>query len=204
VRETAEILGMRPPKLLSRPNLATPLAVAPMLEPTLYVSLPAVEAHAPDLLPVLIARRLAELRPELVAHALFRSQSELRTLLKGALHVAVATQGAPPQDPEEATIAAAMEPTEAAALRIAVEAVVGTRTRADVGHWHLMVDLSTARVAFLLAGDLDVAWRAVQAEPQSPAGLTPAEWRAEMLRFAVSDEMYDLRAAIGVSVESRM
>jgi hypothetical protein len=48
-----------------------------------------------------------------------------------------------------------------------------------------------------------VAWRAVQCEPRSAADLTVTEWRSQMLRFLVSDEHADLRAAIGVNVEAR-
>lgn len=203
VRDTAEILGVPSPRLLSRPSLTAALSVAPMPEPTLWVSLPALEAVAPDLLPFIVARRLAEQRPELLAHALFPSLSELRGLLKGALCVAVATPKAPPREPHAAAIAATLQPRELEQLRDAVSAIVGTQTRTDLRAWHQQVDLSTARVALLIAGDVDLGWRAMQCEPQSPNGVTPAEGRADMLRFGVSDELYDLRAAIGVSVEAR-
>jgi tetratricopeptide (TPR) repeat protein len=203
VQDAAEVLGVDVPVLYSKPKLTLPLSVAPTPEAALFVSLPAVEALAPDLLPFLVARRLAELRPDLVAHALFPTRSELRALLKGALRVAISTRAAPPKHPDEAAIAAALEPTEADALREAVSLVVGTQTRADVRTWHQQVDLSTSRAALLLTGDLDVAFRAAQCEPRSPTDLTVTEWRAEMLRFLVSDEHADLRAAIGTSVDAR-
>ncbi len=203
VGHAAEVLGVSAPRLLSKPKLPVPLSVAPTPEAALFVSLPALESIAPDLLPFLVARRLSELRPELVAHALFPTMSELRSLLKGAVRVAVATRAAPPKHPDEIAIAAALGPAETDALREAVSAVVGAQTRADIRAWHQQVDLSTSRPAVLLTGDLDVAWRAMQCEPRSPADLTATEWRAEMLRFFVSDEHAELRAAIGVSVESR-
>lgn len=203
VANAAEVLGVSVPRLLSKPKLPVPLRVAPTPEPALFVSLTALEAIAPDLLPFLVARRLAELRPELVAHALFPTLSELRSLLKGALRVAIATHAAPPKHPDEVAIAAALGPVETEALREAVSSIVGTQTRADIRAWHQQVDLSTSRAALLLTGDLDVAWRAMQCDPRSPADLTATEWRAEMLRFLVSDEHADLRAAIGVGVESR-
>ena len=40
-------------------------------------------------------------------------------------------------------------------------------------------------------------------EARSPSDLTAADWRGEMLQFAVSDEYADLRDAIGVGVEDR-
>ncbi len=203
VQDAAEILGVAMPILYGKPSLTVPLSVAPTPEPALFVSLPAVEALAPDLLPFLVARRLAELRPELVAHALFPTRSELRALLKGALRVAVSTRASPPKHPDEVEIAAALTPDETEALREAVSSIVGTQSRADIRTWHQQVDLSTSRAALLLTGDLDVAWRAVQQEPRSAADLTTTEWRAAMLRFFVSDEHGDLRSAIGTSVEAR-
>jgi tetratricopeptide (TPR) repeat protein len=203
VRDGAEILGVPPPLLLARPALAVPFAVAPTPTPALFVSLPAAGAVSQELLVFLLGRRLAELRPELVAHALFPTLAELKALLKAALRVAVATRRAPPDNPDEAAIASALEPHEVEGLREAVSAIVGTESRADIRRWHQQADLSIARAGLLLAGDLDVAWRGIQCEPRSPSDLAPGEWRAEMLRFAVSDEYAELREAIGVNVEDR-
>lgn len=203
VRNVSEILGMQPPRLLSRPKLGVPMVVAPTAQPTLFVSVPALEGIAPDLLPFLVARRVAELRPELVAHALFPTLSELKALLRGALRVAVATHARPPRGAEEAAVAAAVLPAEMEELRTAVSAIVGTQKRADVRRWHQQVALATSRAGLLVTGDLDLACRAVQCEGRTAADLTPAEWRSEMLRFLVSDEHADLRAAIGVNVEVR-
>jgi tetratricopeptide (TPR) repeat protein len=204
VHDVAEVLGVGMPRLHARPKLTAPLSVAPTAEPALFVSLPALESVAPDLHPFLVARRLAELRPELVAHALFPTLSELRSVLKGALRVAVATRVSPPKHPDEAAVAAALGPAAHDALREVVSAVVGAGTRADIRAWHQQVDLSASRAALLVCGDIDVAWRAIQRDPRSPADLTATEWRAEMLRFLVSDEHYDLRCAIGANVEARI
>ena len=203
VRDTAEVLGLVRPLLLARPKLSTALCVAPTPMPALFVSLPAAEAVPPDLLPFLVARRLGELRPELVAHALFPTLSELKGMLRTAVRVAVATRDAPPKNEDEALIAKALEPAEMEELREAVSRAVGAQERPDVRRWHQQADLSVSRAALLVAGDLEIAWRAIQWEARSPADLTPNYWRAEMLRFLVSDEHTDLRDAIGVSVEAR-
>ncbi len=203
VQDAAEIFGMDVPMLYSKPKLTVPLSVAPTPQAALFVSLPAVEALAPDLLPFLVARRLAELRPSSWPTLCSRRAASFRALLKGALRVAISTRAAPPKHPDEAAIAAALEPGEAEALREAVSAVVGTQARADVRTWHQQVDLSTSRAALLLTGDLEVAFRAAQCEPRSATDLTITEWRAEMLRFLVSDEHADLRAAIGTNVDAR-
>ncbi|MGH7296353.1 MAG: hypothetical protein ACRELB_15545 [Polyangiaceae bacterium] len=203
VRDGAEILGVPPPLLLARPRLAVPFVVAATPTPALFVSLPAAEAVPRELLVFLVARRLAELRPELVAHALFPTLGELKTLLKTALRVAVTTHRTPAQGADDAAIAQALAPHEMEALREAVSAIVGTESRADIRRWHQQADLTIARAALLLTGDFELAWRGMQCDTRSPSDLTPGEWRAEMLRFAVGDEHADLREAIGVCVEAR-
>jgi hypothetical protein len=165
--------------------------------------MPAVEALPPELLVFLVGRRLAELRPELIARALFPTSTELRTLLKTAVRVAVATPSAPPPNREEAAIASALEAHEAEGLRAAVSTIVGAQSQADVGAWLQFADLSASRAGLLLAGDFDVAWRGMQREPRSPSALAPIDWRREMAAFAISEEYADLRDAIGVNVEGR-
>lgn len=203
VRDGAEVLGIAPPLLLSRPKLSVPFAVAPTTTPALFVSLPSAAGVPQDLLPYLLGRRLAQLRPELMAHALFPTLAELKAVLETALRVAIATRGAPPKASDEAAIARALAPHELEALREGVSTIVGTEARADIRRWYEQADLSLSRAGLLLVGDFERAWRAMQSEPRSPTEPTPAEWRAEMLQFLVSHAHADLREAIGVSVEDR-
>jgi tetratricopeptide (TPR) repeat protein len=204
VRNGAEVLGVPAPLLLSRPKLTTPFAVAPTPAPALFVSLPAAEAVPPELLVFLVGRRLAELRPELVAHALFPTLTELRSLLMTALRVAVTTPSAPSQNPDEIAIARALEPFEMEGLREAVSAIVGTEAQADLRRWLQFADLSISRAALVLTGDFDTAWQAMQREARSPGDLPRDEWRKHMLAFSVSEKYGELRSAIGVSVDARV
>jgi hypothetical protein len=203
VRAAAEVLGVPRPMLLARPRMTHPLAVAPIPTPALYVSMPAVEALPAELLVFLVGRRLAELRPDLVAHALFPTATELRTLLKTALRVAVATRSTPPQIRDEAAVAAALEAHEVEGLRAAVSTILGTHAQADVAAWLRWADLSASRASLLVGGDFDLACHARTLEPRSPSDLAPSEWRKEMTAFAISDAYAELRDAIGVNVEAR-
>jgi len=203
VRAAAEVLGVARPLLLARPRLASPFAVAPTPTPALFVSMPAVESIPPELLVFLVGRRLAELRPELMAHALFPTATELKSLLKTALRVAVATPAAPPGNRDEAAIAGALEAHEVEGLRAAVSAIVGTYAHTDVAAWLRAADVSASRAGLLLGGDFELAWRAMQLEARCPSDLAPSDWRSEMAAFAVSDGYAELRDAIGVNVEAR-
>jgi tetratricopeptide (TPR) repeat protein len=202
VQNAAEILGVETPAIYSRPAMPMPFAVAPAPEPAIFVSFQAFESTPSDLLPALVGRRIAELRPELLAHALFPTVTELKGLLKVAVRVAVSLGGASGSlKPEELALARALDPRELEALRSAVSQVLGGAERVEIRRWLELADASISRAGLLLAGDIDLAWRAMQREARAPGDLSATEWRREMLAFLVSDEHAELRGAIGVSLD---
>jgi tetratricopeptide (TPR) repeat protein len=202
VHNAAEILGIPTPELFDRPTMPVPLAVAPSPSPALFVSLEAAEAIPQDLLPFLVARRVAELRPELAAHALFPTVGELKSLLKGAVRAALSGPRGDGAKPHERALAQALEPKELEALRNAVSTVIGNAAKVDMRRWVQLADVTLSRVGLLLVGDVDVAWRALAREARSPGDLSANEAREELVAFAVSEEHADLRVAIGVSLET--
>ena len=65
-----------------------------------------------------------------------------------------------------------------------------------------MVELTACRTGFLLANDLGIAARMIQAEPaMGTLDLTPKEKIEEILRFGVSDEYFRLREALGIQIQ---
>jgi hypothetical protein len=204
VENAAEILGIAPPEVYERPMMPAAFSVAPAPAPALFVSLAAFESTPADLLPFLVARRVGELRPDFIAHALFPTAGELKSLLKASVRIALATgtNGVSSLKPDEQRLARVMTTKELNDLRAATSTVVGGAERVDIKRWLELADASLSRVGLLLAGDFDTAWRSMQREARAPGDLAPAEWRKEMLAFAVSDEHADLRGAIGVGVSS--
>jgi tetratricopeptide (TPR) repeat protein len=68
----------------------------------------------------------------------------------------------------------------------------------DLPRWAAACELSAARAALVLAGDLRAARRVIDAEPPS-AGVLPAGERIkDLLAFAVSEDHFALRAALGL------
>lgn len=202
VDNVAEVLGLPSPVLYERPTMPMPLAIAPAPTAALFVSLDAAGALPHELLTYIVARRLAELRPELCAHALFPTVTELKSLLKASMRAAIAGPDGPGAKPAERLLAKALDPKELEALRAAVSSVIGAGDRGDIRRWVQLADVSLARAGLLVVGDVDVAWRASQREARSPGDISSADWRKEMLSFAVSDEYAELRGAIGVSLDA--
>ena len=204
VSATSEILGVPLPELFDRPSSPVPLAVAPTPTPALFVSLGGVESLPDNLLPYLVARRMGELRPELAAHALFPTVSELRSLIKAATRVATlagSKSAASLMKSDEQKLALSMSPRELDALREAVSLIVGGAPRVEVKRWLELCDASLSRAALLVSPSFDAAFRAMQRDSRAPCDLSAGDWRKEMLAFSVSDAHAELRAAVGVSLE---
>ena len=68
----------------------------------------------------------------------------------------------------------------------------------DLGRWLAAIELSAARAALALTGDLEAAVRRVRAEPPRPGGLAPGERFKDLLAFAVSDDHFAARAALAL------
>jgi tetratricopeptide (TPR) repeat protein len=202
VDNVAEVLGLPSPALYERPTMPLPLAVAPAPTPALFVSIDAAAALPTELLTYIVARRLAELRPELAAHALFPTVTELKSLLRVAMRAAVAGVDGEGGKPAERALARALDPKDLEALRDAVSSIIDAGDRVDIKRWVQLADVTLARAGLLVVGDVDIAWRASQREARSPGDITSEDWQKELFAFAVSDEYADLRGAIGVSLDA--
>ncbi len=199
----AEILHMTPPELLLG-DPSAPVPFAPAFAPfgAVHVGVPAVEARA-DALVYVIGKRLAEQRPELIARAFFPAVSDLTSLLAAAVRVS-RQEGAKDAAGAalDASLNAVLMPQEREGIRAVVMQAQLVGGLVDVKRWSQAADLSSMRAGLLLCGDVGPARRAILAEPQSPADLTPREKIGELYKFATSDLYSDLRGAIGTAVQA--
>jgi tetratricopeptide (TPR) repeat protein len=203
VRNASEILGVAPPALYIG-NVPNGLPFAPALapHPALYVSLSAIDARPPESLCFVIGKRLAELRPELLARSFFPTVAELGGVLATAVRL---TKGERAPDPATAQIEAGLGqvimPQDFEQLRQIIFRATHEGAKFDVKLWSRLADVTSSRAGLLLAGHADIARREMLREPQSPTDLSPKEKTEALFRFAVSDEYADLRGAIGVAVQ---
>ena len=202
VKNGAEVLALSPPALYVRRGSDVPAALAPVLAPGggLYIDPEAVEEVSLGELPFVTGRRLAELRPELVARAVFSGVPELKMAL--GLGIAI-SRGAPfpvhGAKPQLGNVAANLSREEHDRLRAAI-ADTTQAARLDVTLWSQLVDESLSRAGLLLAGRVGLARRGLQREP-ALAGDPSAETRTKGLyAFAIGDTYGELRAALGIGV----
>jgi tetratricopeptide (TPR) repeat protein len=203
VGDACEILNCPTPSLHARKEQSVPLALAPAKN-ALFVSLAACEALPSDSLAFVVGKRLAETRAELTARAACPSVTELRGLLRIAMQLAEATTATPTTgDPTfDRALAQAITREERSNLRAAVAAAKAQGTDFDIIRWSSLADASAARVGLLLSGRINAAKHGMTVEPQMPGDLSAREKLSQLLVFAMSDEYFDLRQAIGMGVDA--
>jgi tetratricopeptide (TPR) repeat protein len=203
VADACEILGFAPPSLHGKKGQTVPLALAPSKN-AMYVSIEACEALSTEALSFVIGKRLAEMRPELVARAACPSLSELRGMLQVAQQLAEPDVSAPTTGNAafDKAFAQSITRDELTALRNAMASAKAQGSDLDVLRWSNLADVSASRVGLLLAGRVDAAKRGIASDPQMAGDMTPRDKLSELLPFSVSDEYAELRHAIGMAVDS--
>jgi lipopolysaccharide biosynthesis regulator YciM len=171
-------------------------------------------AHTPALVvggavPKMEAREL-EFRAARAA-AMMRPAALLRGLgtpsfLAGALETLLALGGAlpVPMDPLSEEVAALLPPERGEPLGEAARRLVAERgPRPDVTAWIAGVDLTAARLAFALTGDLAAAAQVIAADPADSSPLPAKRRLKDLVGFSVSEGYFAVRRALGVVVEPR-
>ncbi|MCL2324932.1 MAG: hypothetical protein FWC40_00290 [Proteobacteria bacterium] len=82
----------------------------------------------------------------------------------------------------------------------ALQSLVRGETEANVSAWLKGVDLTCNRVGLLLCGDLATAIRCIKMDPRPISKLTNAEREADLLKFCMSEEYFELRARLDMTV----
>jgi tetratricopeptide (TPR) repeat protein len=162
---------------------------------------PDVLSGIEGILPYLVGKRLAELRPELAARGFFPAVAELTSMLATAVRVGLGERGADASAQKlDRALVQVMTEEERAAVSQAVRVAQAEGGKLDVRRWSQAADISSMRVGLLLAQDVRMAKKAVTAEPQAPSDLTPREKLGELYLFATSELYADLRQAVGVNL----
>lgn len=202
-RDAAEIFGSPVPALYVKNGMSLPFVPAVAPGPAFFVALDQVEALPRAVIPFLVGKRIAEMRPELAAKAFFPSKEELTTLLATAVRIHASMAARASLKPTQSALLLAMSPEERVELTASLEKAQREGATLDLKKWLAYADVSSSRAGLLLAGDVDAAWRGLLRDGKTASDLPALERRAELLRFAVSEEHGELREAIGVSLGHR-
>jgi tetratricopeptide (TPR) repeat protein len=152
----------------------------------------------------LLGRTLALARPELALGQRL-APDRLEALLQAALALVVG-QIRPTVDPRlfeetrrllEKNLS---EPARAALAKVA-RAYLPTATPTDVRAWLEGVELTAARAGLFVAGEMEPVKRMVTGETGSTFRVPPRTKLRDLLVFATSEELHEVRVAVGTHVE---
>lgn len=151
----------------------------------------------------LLGRTLALARPEL-AFSQRLAPDRLEALLQAALSMVAQIRHT--ADPRAFAEARGLleknlsEPARAAIAKV-VRAYLPTATPTDVRTWLEGAELTASRAGLFAAGEMDAVSRMVTGETGSSFRVPPRTKVRDLLVFATSEDLHDLRVAVGTHVE---
>ncbi len=170
--------------------------------PTLLLGPPTMRRNSFDLV-FDLAPHFAFLRPERFPKVALRTPPILQGVL-GVLRALGRPNGGPPLEGEagqlKAHLARAMPPAALARLAEASSGLGADGEPLDIERWIAATDLSAARLALALTGELAAAFRVISSEP-IPLSTIPAHRRmADLVAFSVSDDYFAVRRQLGLAI----
>ena len=166
-----------------------------------------VSGRSPLELLFLCAKHLSVYRPEHFVTTVFSVSYELLTLFFAALYIAEPAVALAPALADSSkrfaeTLAPNIEPTDLENLRVVVRRFLDTGAPVDLHKWSHGVERTSIRAGLVACcGSLETAARLLRAEPEFPEGLPMSEKLAELATYAVSEQYFTVRRALGIANE---
>ncbi len=151
------------------------------------------------------ARRLAYMRPEYYLRMLLPTNAELKVVLLAAIAMIQPGFAVPPAlAPAVAEYVAALRKRMPAysleQLGMLVQRFVQASPEIDIAKWSHAVDFASQRVGFVVCGNLELAARAIAAEPPVVGAPTAKDKIRELVLFSTSDELFAVRSQMGLTI----
>jgi tetratricopeptide (TPR) repeat protein len=194
VKDACRILGVAPARLYTAKSPPA-IGVGVTRPPSLLVHAESLAGYPLNQLVFWVGKRVAELTPPLLAHALFRSVSELKELVAAAARI-VQEKGDKLSRADELW-RSHIGRDRFRELSVAIERALSAGAL-DVRRWSQLADLSSSRAGLVVTGDLETARLALVREGQSPGDLAPREQMRDLVGFFLGDSYAQLRAQLGV------
>jgi hypothetical protein len=153
----------------------------------------------------LLTRRLAFMRPEYYLRMLLPTHTELKVVMLSAIVMLQPSFPVPPNmvapiqhyAPE---MRKRMPPQALEQLGVLVQHFIEATPEINLATWGYAVDAVAHRAGFVMCGDLEVAARAVVAEPSAIDGPTRKDKVKQLVLFSVSEEYFAVRAQMELTI----
>ncbi len=206
----SRILGIALPELYVLDNVPGGIAAVQVEAPTTVLGPAVLKGLALPELAFLVGRHLTYYRPEHYALVFYPSLEELTVVFLAAVtavatgpdHEAVSSHAGDAVARKRKAITKHLTKDARAALAAAVAQLEARGGKADLNAWVRGVELTAGRAGLLLAGDLAMATKRINAENRPVGGLTGDERWRDLLAFCASRRHAALRERLRIGAGS--
>jgi tetratricopeptide (TPR) repeat protein len=207
IHYAAGVLGLKTPPVHVLSADPAGLSFAHLEAPVLFLGQTALAGGPPKALAFIAGARLAYFRPGHYLRQLVPTGTGQRAWFFAAIRVVqptfpVASDIEGPVDENTRALKGRLSGAGLEALASLVGKIVQGGSALDLKRWSLGVDLTADRAGFLLANDLPMALAVIRATPDGQATASQAERLKELRLFAVSEEYFRLREALGIAIKA--
>jgi hypothetical protein len=199
------VLNLPLPELYVRYDQPFGLQYAITDPPASVVGQALLSGYSPQDLTFIIAKHLAYYRGEHYIRLLEPTTGGLKALLLAAMKTTLPGFQIP-QDvagqitPVVQILQSSLLPVQAEQLKRVVKAFSESQASADLKKWAAAVELTACRAGLLLCNDLEVAVRMVNNEPPGFSDVPPKDKVMQLILFSVSEEYFNLREKLGITI----
>jgi tetratricopeptide (TPR) repeat protein len=152
-----------------------------------------------------LAKRMVQLRPERFPRFALATVSALDVAIRAGLQLGGSPIGAGDHPQEVEQMVKHLEGALATPLRTELKSLAKRYvdvcgTAVDIVKWIVASDLTAARAALVLCGDIVAASRVLAIEPTGLSPLSVTERMHDLLAYFVSEDHFAVRAALGMQV----
>lgn len=198
----AQVLNLPMPRLFMKQNVSGGLAYA-ITEPPASVCGTALHmGFMPSDVLFITAKHLTYYRGEHYLRWILTTPDELKFALLGALRIVGLGPADAAIDQWAQQIRSHMTPEALSVLGTVARRFHEAGARTDIKRWMQTTELTACRAGFLLVNDLEVAARMISTEQSlGPNDLAPKDKVKELVLFSVSEQYFQLREALGITIQ---
>jgi hypothetical protein len=205
-----QVLNIMQPEVYFRPEQPGAMQLANTKEkgqliPSLVVGAELLQGRSDKELAFPIARYLTLLRPEHYLRLTTQTNTELVVAFLAAVKLVQPSFPIPPNqagtvDQYMVHLRQTVRPEWHEQLALMVQRFIQQKGQVDMQKWSTAVDLTAQRAGFIVANDLALAARFIQMEPATVGGLSAKDKIKELVLYAISEEYFELREHLGITI----
>lgn len=201
-RYLAQAIGVIPaPKLYLNREQPLGLLNGNVDPPGFIVGADMMQGRSQRELAFIIARQLTLASPVHYLGGLRLPTETLKTFMMGAIQANTNPEASPNADIEAVVKAILkMPPPVRIDLGKIMKPVLEGRVQVNMSAWLKAIDHTANRVGLILCGDMAIAMQAIRNDAAPISKLSTAEKEAELVRYAISDEFFEVRKRLGLSI----